>query len=100
MPPPQVSVSVTVFSLEVAVEPPVLASSLRGLMKFPVGGVEVPVSFTMPFPESLVKALVPSVLVTVSEDYWSANQQTRKWKSSNKGLGPTCLHNILLKRKD
>ena len=99
MPAPQVSVDSTVLSLKVAVEPTVLASGRGVLMKFSVGGVEVPVSFTMPFPESLVEALVPPVLVAMSKDYWSANQQTCERKSSNKNFWPMSLHNVLLKRE-
>jgi hypothetical protein len=64
----------TVVSLQSAMEAAVLALGIGMAMKFPVGGVEVPVNFTMLFLESLVETPVPLMLVTMSKDCWSTRQ--------------------------
>jgi hypothetical protein len=86
MPAPQVSVDSTVLSLEGTVEPAMLASTIRVLMKFSVGSVEVPVSLSMLFPQSLVDAFVLPALISVGKDCRSAHQQTCERKSCHKSF--------------
>jgi len=70
----QVSMDITMLSLEGAVEPAVLAFGIGVLMKFSVGSVEVLMSSLMLLIEFLVEPLVLPIIIPMGKDCRSTSQ--------------------------